>query len=64
MPIHDTPLTGVWIAVDKAAETAHSHPYVFRPADMETILSGVQVEERLGCSSLPKISVLPEFHPP
>jgi hypothetical protein len=46
MPIHDTPLTGVWIAVDKAAETLHSHPYVFRPADMETILSGVQVEER------------------
>lgn len=46
MPIHDTPLTGVWIAVDKAAETPHSHPYVFRPADMETILSGVQVEER------------------
>ena len=46
IPIHDTPLTGVWITVDKAAETAHSHPYVFKPADMETILSGVQVEER------------------
>ncbi len=32
--------------MDKAAETAHSHPYVFQPADMEKILSGVQVEER------------------
>jgi hypothetical protein len=46
VPIHDTPLTGVWISVDRAAETEHSHPYVFRPEDMEKILSGVQVEER------------------
>ena len=37
---------GVWNTVDKAAETAHSHPYVFRSSDMETVLSGVQVEER------------------
>jgi hypothetical protein len=46
IPLHDTPLTGVWITVDRSTETAHSHPYVFQAADMEKILSGVQVEER------------------
>jgi hypothetical protein len=31
---------------DRAAESAHSHPYVFQNADMEKILSGIQIEER------------------
>ena len=46
MPIHDTPLTGVWITVDKAAKLRTAIPMSSGLRDMETILSGVQVEER------------------
>jgi len=44
--IHDTPLAGVWLAVDSRAETGHRHPYVMTTDAMMKVLKGVRVEDR------------------
>lgn len=44
--IHDTLLTGVWLAADSRAASGHRHPYTMTVGEMEQVLAGVQVEER------------------
>jgi hypothetical protein len=67
LPVHDDPLTGVWLAADSRAGTGHAHPYTITPDAMRTVLSGIQVEERdtiTGTGLLGSRHGRPAFTPP